>query len=165
MIKQLLTIGFLIFSIGSANAKNLLAIKFELIQDKKILERGNTFVAQKKSTWKKGHTQRYIKLNCHQLPSGIIEKKITSEDHFTGLRVSHQIVEEYVELKVDRNIVNSRLKEIRALNKNDCKNLAPIMTKTSKTYLFPAKPGIDETRLFNNNLKFRIMIRSIRGAR
>ena len=165
MIKRLLIYGILILSSGSANAKNLLVINFELIQGDKSIERGNTFVSKEKGTWKKGYTQRYIKLSCQQLPSGKIEKRIKSENHFNGLRVNHQIVEEYVKLYVDRNVIKSRLKEIRALDKNNCKNLAPIITKQTDTYRFAAKPGIDETRVFKDNLKLRVMIKSIRGPR
>ena len=69
MNKQLILCGLILFSVGTVNAKNLLAINFELIEDKKTIERGSTFVSQIKSIWKKGYTQRYIKLNCHQLPS------------------------------------------------------------------------------------------------
>jgi len=63
MIKPLLML-VLLLSFGSANAKNLLSLKFELIQNNKILVKGNTFVSQKRGTWKKGYTQRYVKLNC-----------------------------------------------------------------------------------------------------
>jgi len=164
MIKPFLILGLLL-SFGSANAKNLLSLKFELIQNNKSIEKGNTFVSQEKSTWKKGYTQRYVKLNCKQLPSGKIEKQIASEDHFSGLRVSHQIIGEYIELQVDRIIIKPRLKEILALPKKDCQNLVPIISKQTESYRFLATSGIDETRLFNDNLKLRVMIRSIRGAR
>ena len=128
MKKYLKLIGCLVFSISTANANNLLAIKFELIQDKKITVSGNTFVSQEKSTWRKGYKQRFLKLNCQQLPSGDINKQISSENHFAGLRISHQIVGDYIELNVERNIVKSRIKEIQALDNKTCKNLSPIIT-------------------------------------
>ena len=155
----------LLLSFGSANAKSLMSLKFELIQNNKVVEKGNTFVSQKRGIWKKGYTQRYAKLNCKPLPSGKIEKQMASEDHFSGLRVSHQIIEEQIELQVERIIIKSRLKEILALPIKDCQSLVPIISKQMESYRFPVISGVGKTQLFSDNIKLRVMIRPIRSAR
>jgi len=165
MIKQLLLSGILLTTVIPVYAKNLLLIKFELIQDGKRIESGSTFISQMINTWKKGYAQRYIYLNCHQLPSGKIEKQISTKAHFAGLRMTHQIVDQNIELHIDRTTVKSRLKELRALDKKSCETLAPLVVKKAVSYRFPATSGVDEIRNFDKNMKLRVTVHTIRGSR
>ena len=165
-----MTIRFFLLSMlltlaASASADERFQLNFELTQDEKKIDWGRTFVSQKPHTWSKGLKRSYLKLSCKQQASGKSQKLYSTVDHFAGLLVTTQLAGDSVELTVVRNIVQPRLVEIRALAKSECKDLSPIVTKTSETYIFPAEDGIDEPRHFGENMTFRVTLRSVGGNR
>ena len=140
-------------------------IKFELVQSNKTVEKGSTFVTQKQSTWKKGYKRSYTKLSCRQPESGKIEKRITAVEHFAGLLVTHQLIGDKIELNVVRNMVTSRLKEIRSLPKKACKALSPIVDSHTETYHILARHEKFEIHPFGDAFKFHIKVQAIRKIR
>ena len=157
---RFILLGILLTIAASVNAAERFLLNLELTQGKNKIEMGRTFVSQKPHTWSKGSKRSYLKLGCHQQESGKTQKLYSTVDHFAGLRVTHQLAGNNVELTVVRNVVQPRLVEIRALAKNKCKDLSPIVTTISESYIFPAKDGIDEARPFGENMTFRVTLQS-----
>jgi len=147
----------------SVHATEQFQLSFELIQSEKMLERGMAFVSQKPRTWSKGLQRSYLRLRCRQQESGKIQKSYSTEDHFAGLRVSHQLAGDKVELTVVRNVIQPRLIEIRALSRSECTDMSPIVSTTTQTYSVSAKDGVSESRPFAENMAFRIKLQSIKG--
>ena len=115
----------------------------------------------KQHTWSKGLQRSYLKLRCKQLESGKTEKLLSTVDHFDGFRVTHQLAENEVVLTVVRTIVQPRLTEIRALAKNECKDLSPIVTTTTLSFTLPAVDGNTESCPFGENMIFRATLQSL----
>jgi len=151
----LLTMG------SSAHATDRLLLKFELAQGDKILYWGKTYVSGKPNTWSTGLRSSYLRLRCHLVEPGKLEKRYSTEDHFSGLRVTHRLAGGNMELTVIRSDVQARLAEIRALSKRECRDLSPVVTTTTEAYSFPAKDGVDESHPFGNNMIFRVTLQSV----
>jgi len=132
MTMRLLLLGMLLTTTTYAGAvERFFSLKFELIHNPKTIERGNVIVSKEPHTWSKGLKRSYLRLRCNQLESGKTEKLLSTVDLFAGLRVTHQLVGSNIELTVVRNIVQPRMVEIRALAKNECKDLYPAVTTTT----------------------------------
>jgi hypothetical protein len=153
--------GVLLVAVTSACAAEQYLLKFELAQGEKVIERGNILVSGKQNTWSKGLKRSYLKLRCDLNESGRMQKFYSTTDYFSGLRVTHQLVSDHVELTVVRNIVQPRLVEIRALAKSECKDLSPIVTATTQLYKHPAKDGVSERLPFGEHMAFRATIQSL----
>lgn len=158
MIKRICLFTVLLVTSFTTIADDRYLVKFELLLVDKKLEWGRTIVSQKRNVWKKGYLSSYLKLSCHEHEPGKYEKRISTVDHFDGLLVTHQLISDKIEITVHRSIITPRLKEIRALAKNECKNLAPIIKEHTDTYTLPAKHGSSETFLFGDELKFHITV-------
>jgi hypothetical protein len=141
------------------------ALKFELTQEEKLIERGNAIVTRKAYTWSRGLERSYLRLRCDLQKSGKLVKLYSTRDHFSGLRVTHQIKGDVVELTVVRTLVQPRLTEIRALALNECEDLSPIVTTTTISYSFPAQDAITETRPFGDDMTFRSTLGSVEKKR
>ena len=161
MITRLLLLGILLTVTISASAAERFSLKIDLAQGEKVVERGRALVSQKQRTWSKGLQRSYLKLRCKQLESGKTEKLLSTVDHFDGFRVTHQLAENEVVLTVVRTIVQPRLTEIRALAKNECKDLSPIVTTTTLSFTLPAVDGNTESRPFGENMIFRATLQSL----
>lgn len=153
--------GVLLVAVTSVCAAERYFVKIELTQDDKVIERGNILVSGKQSTWSKGVKRSYLKLRCNLKEPGRLQKFYSTVDYFSGLRITHQLVDDHVELTVVQNIVQPRLVEIRALAKNECKDLPPIVTTTTQLYRYPAKDGISEHLPFGEHMTFRATIQSL----
>jgi len=160
MIMRFLLLGMLFLTVTSAGADERFYLRFDLIQDALVIERGNAIVSRKPHTWSKGLRRSYLKLRCNRLESGKTEKLYSTVDHFAGLSVTHQLVGGNIELTVVRNIVQPRTIEIRALGKSECRDLSPVVTSTTQTYHFPAEGNIHEPRPFGENMTFRVTLES-----
>lgn len=160
MIIRFILLGILLAS-THASAAERYRLQIDLRQGETIIERGRALVTEKQRTWSKGLQRSYLKLQCKQLESGKKSKSLSSVDHFAGLRVTHQLVKDNVELTVVRIAVQPRMAEIHALTKNECKDLLPIITKTTLTYSFPAGNGNSEARPFGESMIFRAALQSI----
>jgi len=156
--------GILFAAVFSAYAADRLVLKFELIHDDKVIDWGRTIVTEGPHTWSKGLKRSYLRLRCHQKDPGEMEKLYSTVDHFTGLRVTHRLVEKNIELTVIRSVVQPRLVEIRALPKRECKDLSPIATTQSETYNFPAEDGYKESHPFGEDMTLRFTLQSVGGT-
>jgi hypothetical protein len=163
-IRFFLLITLLTTSINVFSAERFL-LSFELLEGEKTLEKGKAIISQNKRTWQKGLQRSFLKLDCQQTKTGEMKKLYSTVDFFTGLRVTHQLVESNIEINVARTIGKPRVTEIRALPAEECIELAPFIDTTVQSYTFPAKPFDYEYRSFDENLTFRIRIQSIGGTR
>ena len=161
MIMGCLLSGMLLTTATSAGTDERFLLKFELIQDENIIERGRDHVSRESHTWSKGLQSSYLKLRCHQQKSGEMQKLYSTVDHFTGLRVTHQLAGDNVELTVVHHVVQPRLAEIRALARRECRDLSPIVTTTTQSYSLPAKDGMTESTPFSENMTFRATLQSL----
>jgi hypothetical protein len=164
ILRFLLLVTLVSTSINTYAAERFL-VSFEFIINGKVVERGKPIVSQEKRTWQKGLQRNFLKLDCSEKETGEIKKLYSTVDFFTGLRVTHQLVGNNIELNVVRIVAQPRLVEIRALPSGVCKELAPIITTTTQTYRYPAEHNFDETRPFDENITFRARIQSIGGTR
>jgi len=165
MITRILLFCIFLAVISTASAAERFQLNFALTQGENTIERGVAFITEKQRTWNKGLQRSYLKLRCQQQDSGKTQKLYSTVDHFAGLRVTHQLTGDNVELTVVRSEVQARLVEIRALAKSECKDLSPIVTTTTLTYSLLAKDGVSESRPFGENMAFRVRLQSIEGKR
>ena len=161
MIIRLLLFGIFFTTMTSASAVEYFMLNFELTQGKNIIAQGRTFVSKKPHSWSKGLKRSYLKLRCDKRESGKMQQSYSTVDYFAGLSVTHQLVENSVELTVVRDVVQSRLSEIRALTKSECKDMSPIVTTTTQTYSFSAIDGHKESLPFGENMIFRTTLQSV----
>ncbi len=160
MIIRFVILSILLTTGTVAYATDRFLLTFELSSGANKLEQGSDHISRKPHTWNKGLKRSYLKLRCNPRESG--NKKLYSTvDYFHGLSVTHQLKEENIVLTVVHNAVQSRLTEIQALSKNECKDLAPVVTTTTETYHFPAKNVINESRPFGHNMTFRATLQSV----
>jgi len=165
MTMRFYLLGMLLTLAASVSAAERFELNFDITQGQKKIDWGRTFVSQKPHTWSKGSKRSYLKLRCHQQESGKTQKLYSTVDHFAGLLVTHQLAGGNVKLTVVRSTVQPRLVEIRALPRNECKDLSPIVNTTSETYIYTAEDGVDEARPFGKNMTFRAALRSVHGNR
>ena len=117
--------------------------------------------SEMQNIWSKGLKRSYLKLRCNLNESGRLQKFYSTVDYFSGLRVTHQLAENEVVLTVVRTVVQPRLTEIRALAKNECKDLSPIVTTTTLSFSLPAVDGNTESRPFGEDMIFRTALLSL----
>ncbi len=158
MLKRMLFIGVLLVLSSHVGATQRLMVNFELIQDKTIQEQGYVLVSDKLKTWNKGLQTSYLKLQCKQLNSGKTEKQLSTVSLFDGLQVTHQRVEDFIELTVTVNKVKPRFIEIRKLAANECQEMSPIVTKTTETYKVAAKTGLNGSYPFGQFKTFKYSV-------
>jgi hypothetical protein len=145
---------------ASTSANERYYINFDLLQNGKVIERGNDYVTRKLGGWNSGHTSSYLKLRCDPGKSGKPEKNFSTTDHFSGVRLAHRLIENQIEVTVLQSQVKNRRVEIYGLAKSECKNLAPIVTTVTESYTFPARTGLSETRSFGDTMSFKYTIKS-----
>ena len=63
---RLLGFGILLTTVTSVIAAEHFQVKFEHIQEGKVIERGNILVSKKPHTWSKGLKLSYLRLRCQQ---------------------------------------------------------------------------------------------------
>jgi hypothetical protein len=145
---------------AAANANERYYLNFDLLQNGKVIERGNDYVTRKLGGWNSGHTSSYLKLRCDHDKSGKMAKIFSTTDHFSGVRLTHRLIGNEIEMTVLRSQIKNRRVEIHGLAKNECKNLAPIVTTVTESYTFPARTGLSETRSFGDTMSFKYTITS-----
>ena len=161
MLQRFIILGMLLATTTCVWSKEPFSLKFELIHADKTIEWGRAVVGEQQRTWSKGLQRSYLRLRCSQEESGKTGKFLSTTNHFSGLRVTHQLVGDRVELTVERNIVKPRLKEIRALARNECKDLSPVVTRTTRNYSFPAVEGASESYPFGEDMVIRLTLQSV----
>lgn len=149
---------------ASASAGEILLLNFEFVSGSSTLHRGKVFVTEEKHTWSKGLRRSYLKLRCEQKDTGGVRKLYSTVDLFDGLSVYHQQVENNIKLTVTRSTVKPRLAEIRALARNECKDMSPVVSEVTKSYSLPVA-GSGETLLFSDNETFKYTLQSIAKKR
>ena len=146
----------LIIMTNSVFAQDQYLATFELDRGINDIYRGKILISEKHHTWSKGLKRSYLRMSCKQTESGKVRKLYSTEDHFAGLRVSHQLVANRVEITVSHTTVKPRLAEIHALPKGECKELLPVVTTVTQKYSFTSTDGARETWQFSENVTFRI---------
>lgn len=164
LLRFTLFVALLATSISVYAAERFL-MDFEFTAGEYTVDRGKAIISDKKHTWNKGIERSFLKLTCEQKKTGKIEKIYSTVDYFTGLSVTHQLVDNNVEITVVRSAVQPRLTEIRALPEGECKDLSPLVTTITKSYIFPAKNDTDESRPFDAATTFRVQMQSLGGTR
>lgn len=166
MVIRFMLLGIILTTAASVTAGELLLMNFELASGKSTLHRGKVFITEKKSTWSKGLKRSYLKLRCEQKGNDTegVRKLYSTVDLFDGLSISHQRAENKVILTVVRSAVKTRLAEIRALSRNECKDMSPIVSSVTKSYNFPAD-GSGETMLFKEDITFKYTLQSLAKTR
>jgi len=165
MMTRILLFCIFLAAMTTASAAERLQLNFELTQGENTIERGVAFITKKQRTWSKGLQRSYLKLGCRQQESGKTTKLYSTVDHYAGLRVTHKLAGDHVELTVVRDEVQARQAEIRALAKSECKDLSPIVTTTKQAYSLLAKDGVSESRAFGENMAFRVKLQSLENKR
>ena len=161
MVIRFLILTVLISASTAVAATEKYIMDFTVNQGQKKVEWGKTYITPKIHTWSKGLKRTYLQLRCNQQATGKIQKSLTLVDHFSGVRITHQLVEKQVKITVVRDIVQPRLTEIRALGKDECRDISPGITTTTQSYSFPARSGTSEQRLFGEDLTFQITLQKI----
>lgn len=164
MAMRYVVFGMLMAVAAAPLAAERFLMNFELIQGENKVEWGRTFVSHKPYTWSKGLRRSYLRLRCKADASGKVQKLYSTVDHFAGLRITHKLIGERVEVTVIRDVVQSRLAEIRAVPKGACKELAPIVTTTTETYAFPAQDESSVSQPFGEAMAFKARLQSIGGG-
>lgn len=145
---------------AAANANERYYINFDLLQDGKVIGRGNDYVTHKLGVWNSGHTRSYLKLRCDPDKPHKQAKMFSTTDHFSGVRLTHRLIENQIQITVLQSQIKNRRGEIHGLAKNECKNLAPIVTTVTESFTFPARTGVSETRSFGDIMSFKFTIQS-----
>ena len=155
LIRSLFLAIFLITSVSAVAAEQFF-VDFKIIKDDRKIEWGTFYVENKQHVWSKGIKRTYAKASCVQRASGKQQKTVSMIDLFSGVRVTHKLDAGEVKLKVVRNTVQPVLKEIRALGKDECRELSPIVTTITQHYSLPAKNGVSEQYAFSEKLTFNV---------
>ncbi|MFT6900121.1 MAG: hypothetical protein ACJAXS_000276 [Colwellia sp.] len=154
MFIRLLFTGVLFGLSQQISATDKLIVNFELMQDKSLQSQGNVLITSKLTTWNKGLRSSYLQLKCRKLENGKTEKLFSSIDYFDGLKVTHQMLNDEVELTVVHSRVRPQAIEIHKLPDDECKDMSPIVTTTVETYKFKAKKSLTESYSFGKNMTF-----------
>ena len=160
-MKRYLLFGICLMMTSPLVAAERFLVNFDLLKGKNVIESGKFLVSEKQRTWSKGLKRSYLKLTCHKNESGIIEKRYSNVDHFSGFSVKHRIVDNTLELIAERSSAKPRLLEIRVVPKKECKEPSPIVTTARQIYSYPATGIISESRPFDDKLTFRVTIKSM----
>ena len=161
-MKHFLLFVSCLMTMTSLIAAERFMVDFELLKGKRVIESGRLLVTEKSRTWGRGLTRSYLKLSCQQNESGKVEKRYSNVDQFSGFTVKHRIVDNNLELIAERSSIKPRLIEIRVVAKNDCKELAPVVTSTRQIYSIPAVGGTKESHPFDEKTTFRVTLKAIK---
>jgi len=159
MVLRFLLFGLLFSLMSSVGAAERIVMSYELTQGEKIVYKGRMIVSEKLREWSNGIKQSYLQLRCNPQESGKLQRLYSTRDHFSGLRITHQIVGSNVEVTAVRSVAQSRLDEIRAVSKkNECREMLPIVSTTTQSYSYPAKDSAFEPRPFGEKMMFSVKL-------
>ena len=145
----------------SAVAADQFVVNFKFMLGERIIERDNFYVENTQHLWTKGINRTYVKLSCIQNESGELEKRFLMSEIFTGFRIIHILDGDEVKLTVVRKTALPVLKEIRALADDECRELSPVTTITTRQYTLSAKTGVSEQHTFDENLTLHLKLSEI----
>ena len=135
-------------------------VGFEVLRNGKVLVRGNDYVTEEMGVWSNGHVHSYLKLRCDKDKAGRPVKLFSTVGLFDGVRLTHRLVGDQIEINVLRSKVKNRRVEIHSLGKKECSNLSPIVTTVTQFYTYPARIGATENRAFGDAMSFGLTIES-----
>lgn len=161
MLVRLILVNLIMTVSFSVNALERIHSKFEIMQDAEKIVIGKTYITKKSRTWSKGTSNTYLKLSCFKNKFGAVEKRYSNVDYFYGARITHQLIDGEVKLKVVYSSITPRLKEIRALKRNQCEELAPDVKIIEESYSFPAEHGVNKSLTFGENKRFNVELEVI----
>jgi len=145
----------------TAVAADQLLLDFKILQAERKIEQGKIMVTDKKHVWSRGLKRTYVKIRCVENSTGKIHKSYSMVDLFSGVRVTHQLDSNQIKLSVVRTTVQPRLQEIRALEKNECKDLSPIVNTISQDYTLPLNIDTNHQQAFGDKMIFQMSIHRI----
>ncbi len=161
MMLRLMLLGIFIISTTTVSAGERYMMSFTLTQGEKKIEEGKSFVSQKRHTWSKGLKRSYLQLNCNPRATVDGRKLFSTVNHFNGLSITHHLEANNLKLTVVRNVVEPRLSDIRALPKDECRNISPQVNTITQTYTFPVKNATPEPRPFGENMTLKVNLQPI----
>ena len=135
-------------------------ISFSLAQNGNVLQRGSDYVTSRPGVWNSGQTHSYLKLQCEKNKSGKLVKLFSTVTHFDGVRLTHRLVGDQIEVNVLWSEVKNRRAEIHKLGENECSSLSPIVTTITQSYTFPANIGVVDIQPFGETMNFKLAIES-----
>ncbi|MBC8210685.1 MAG: hypothetical protein H8E21_06410 [Gammaproteobacteria bacterium] len=161
MITRLNLVLLMLLSAGTVQANEVMLLDFKLSQGDELIEQGRLNVTREPHTWSKGVKRSYLRLRCEKESSGKLSKLYSTEDHFHGITLTHRVSAKKVVIKLERNLVQPRLIEIRALGKNECREMSPVVTTTSENYSLPATDNVSEKFNFGDKMSFSVVLNRI----
>jgi hypothetical protein len=161
MITRLKLLLLTLLVAGTVQANEVMLLDFKLSQGDQAIEHGRLNVTREPNIWSKGIKRSYLKLRCEKESSGKLSKLFSTEDHFHGITLTHRISAQKVFIKLEQNLVQPRLIEIRALGRNECREMSPVVTTTSENYSLPAKDNVSEKFRFGDRMNFEVMLNSL----
>ena len=159
MLTRLCVFGISLLLSHTASANEKFMINFELLQGKTQLEQGSLPTSKKLVGWNKGRQKSYLRLSCNQQDNGNAEKLLSTIDLFDGLKITQKTLGDLIELTVVFNKVTSSNLAIRALDKNECVELAPTVDTITETYRFVAHKGLEQDQPFGQFMTFKSSIK------
>ena len=151
----------MLLAAGALQANEVMLLDFKLSQGSELIEQGRLNVTSEPHTWSKGIKRSYLKLRCEKESSGKLSKLYFTEDHFHGITLTHRISAQKVIIRLERNLIQPRLIEIRAQRRNECHEMSPVVTTTSENYSLSAKDDVSETFSFGDKMNFEVMLKSL----
>jgi len=158
MVLRVLSLMMLSLCSGSLLAEETYYLQFELFKFQQKVDSGKDYVSTMDHTWSKGLQRNYLKLSCTRDASGRNIKTYTTVEHFAGIRVTHHIAAGNLYLKLTRLEVQPRVTEIRALPKNECREMAPVVASVSENYVTPLSNAGNKNYPFGKEMSIRISL-------
>jgi len=146
----------------SALGKERYQVQFELYQGKQRVDSGNIIITEKLKTWCNGQRSSYLELACPVNNAGEVGKILSTVDLFSGVTIDHRIINGDIELDVKLSTVQARIGEIRALGKDECQEMAPVVTKHSESYSISPNQSGHQAFDFGDNMKIRFTYSALR---
>lgn len=132
-------------------------INFSLTRYGQELEKGSLITSGKSKTWSKGLKRSFLRLSCKEV-KGKTVKLLSTEDHFSGLLITHQHIGNQLHFKLSRTVVSPRAKEISQLKLRECLDMAPIVVPFQVAFNIEAKVVKGAILPLQDNVAFRYSI-------
>ena len=163
MLRLLLT-AIMIFSANPSWAEGeRFFVHFTLLDSGQEIERGTLITSAKRKTWTKGLKRSFLRLTCQEDAKGTVSKHFSTEDHFSGLLITHQHVGNHLQLQLTRTDVVPRATEIKQLKKQECRELAPLVTQVQAAFDLEARDVKAASLSIGEGLIFQYSIYPILG--
>ncbi len=165
MLVRLSLAVLLMFGVGLAQAAERSVLRFQLLDGTRVLESNLAVVADETRTWSRGLDRSYLRQRCHTLESGAVERRLSTENLFSGMRIKHRLNGDHIEVEVTRNVVKPVLTEIRQTPKGECRDLEPVATVQQRSYRLPIANEGSRNEPFVDTLSFKFTVQRLLVAK